>query len=87
MLQNYDILLKYPSYCRFLCTFAQNMAKERIEYIDAMRGFTMILVVYSHVCNYCLGDKWMGWNDVFFLFRLPCFSLSAGGCLNLFVNR
>lgn len=54
------------------------MAKQRIEYIDAMRGFTMILVVYSHVCNYCLGDKWMGWNDVFFLFRLPCFFFISG---------
>ena len=50
----------------------------RIGYIDAMRGFTMILVVYSHVCNYCLGDKWMGWNDVFFLFRLPCFFFISG---------
>ncbi len=54
------------------------MAKQRIQYIDAMRGFTMILVVYSHVCNYCLGDKWMGWNDVFFLFRLPCFFFISG---------
>lgn len=54
------------------------MKKKRIEYIDAMRGFTMILVVYSHVCNYCLGDKWMGWNDVFFLFRLPCFFFISG---------
>jgi len=54
------------------------MGKQRIEYIDAMRGFTMILVVYSHVCNYCLGDKWMGWNDVFFLFRLPCFFFISG---------
>ena len=54
------------------------MAKQRIAYIDAMRGFTMILVVYSHVCNYCLGDKWMGWNDVFFLFRLPCFFFISG---------
>ena len=52
--------------------------KQRIEYIDAMRGFTMILVVYSHVCNFCLGDKWMGWNDVFFLFRLPCFFFISG---------
>ena len=54
------------------------MGKQRIEYIDAMRGFTMILVVYSHICNYCLGDKWMGWNDVFFLFRLPCFFFISG---------
>ena len=54
------------------------MEKKRIAYIDAMRGFTMILVVYSHVCNYCLGDKWMGWNDVFFLFRLPCFFFISG---------
>ena len=54
------------------------MAKQRIAYIDAMRGFTMILVVYSHVCNYCLGDKWMGWNNVFFLFRLPCFFFISG---------
>ena len=54
------------------------MAKKRIEYIDAMRGSTMILVVYSHICNYCLGDKWMGWNDVFFLFRLPCFFFISG---------
>ena len=45
------------------------MAKQRIEYIDAMRGFTMILVVYSHICNFCLGDMWTGWNDVFYLFR------------------
>lgn len=54
------------------------MEKKRIAYIDAMRGFTMILVVFSHICNMCLGDKWMGWNDVFFLFRLPCFFFISG---------
>ena len=54
------------------------MEKQRIAYIDAMRGFTMILVVYSHICNYCLGDRWMGWNDVFYLFRLPCFFFISG---------
>jgi len=54
------------------------MAKQRIEYIDAMRGFTMILVVYSHISSFCLGDMWMGWNDVFFLFRLPCFFFISG---------
>ena len=54
------------------------METKRIEYIDAMRGFTMILVVYSHICGMCLGDKWMGWNDIFFLFRLPCFFFISG---------
>ena len=38
----------------------------------------MILVVYSHICSLCLEDVWMGWNDVFFLFRLPCFFFISG---------
>ena len=59
----------------YLCT---KMNGKRIEYIDAMRGFTMILVVYSHVCHYCFGDPWIGFNDVFFLFRLPCFFMISG---------
>ena len=54
------------------------MAKQRIEYIDAMRGFTMILVVYSHICHFCLGDSLLGFNVVFFLFRLPCFFFISG---------
>ena len=54
------------------------MGKQRIEYIDAMRGFTMILVVFSHVCSMCFGDKSMGYNEVFFLFRLPCFFFISG---------
>ena len=51
---------------------------KRIGYIDAMRGFTMILVVYSHVCGFCLGDRQMALNDVLFLFRLPCFFFISG---------
>ena len=54
------------------------MGKQRIEYIDAMRGFTMILVLFSHVCSMCFGDKSMGYNEVFFLFRLPCFFFISG---------
>lgn len=54
------------------------MAKQRIDYIDAMRGFTMILVVYSHICHFCLGDSLLGFNATFFLFRLPCFFLISG---------
>lgn len=58
------------------------MAKQRIAYIDAMRGFTMILVVFSHVCSMCLGDKSMGYNDVFYLFRMPCFFFISGWLFN-----
>ena len=54
------------------------MAKQRIEYVDAMRGFTMILVVYSHICHFCFGDSLLGFNAVFFLFRLPCFFFISG---------
>lgn len=54
------------------------MMNNRIGYIDAMRGFTMILVVYSHICHFCLGDSLLGFNATFFLFRLPCFFLISG---------
>ena len=54
------------------------MGKQRIGYIDAMRGFTMILVVFAHVCHFCLGDSKMGYNAVFILFRLPCFFMLSG---------
>ena len=54
------------------------MKTERIQYIDAMRGFTMILVVYSHICGFCLGNRGLGYNDVLFLFRLPCFFFISG---------
>ena len=62
---------------RFTLRLQMNVGK-RIEYIDAMRGMTMILVVYSHICAYCLGSRHIGFNDVFFLFRLPCFFFISG---------
>lgn len=54
------------------------MGKQRIGYIDAMRGFTMILVVFAHVCHFCLGNDRMGYNAIFILFRLPCFFMLSG---------
>lgn len=54
------------------------MAKERIQYIDAMRGFTMILVVYSHICIFCFKEYMMAFNDVLFLLRMPCFFMISG---------
>ena len=54
------------------------MAKQRIEYIDAMRGFTMILVVFAHICHFCFCNDRMGYNAVFIIFRLPCFFMISG---------
>ena len=54
--------------------------KQRIKYIDAMRGFTMMLVVFGHVMltSFNLG----GYNSVigsFFLtFRMPMFFFISG---------
>jgi fucose 4-O-acetylase-like acetyltransferase len=31
-------------------------SKKRIEYIDAMRGFTMLLVVFGHVLTHGLNN-------------------------------
>ncbi len=38
----------------------------------------MILVIYSHICHFCFGDSLLGFNAVFFLFRLPCFFFISG---------
>ena len=43
-----------------------------------MRGFTMILVVFAHVCYFCMEGPLMGFNRIFYLFRLPCFFMISG---------
>ncbi len=53
---------------------------KRIEFIDAMRGFTMILVVLCHVAGFCLGIE----NDIpsihpfLYEFRMPTFFFISG---------
>lgn len=52
-------------------------SKSRIGYIDAMRGFTMILVVYHHVILYVLQiDSTI--NSIFLTFRMPLFFFISG---------
>lgn len=57
--------------------------KKRIEYIDALRGFTMILVVAVHVYSLCFmhGDVKeydLSFNNFFGLFRMPLFFFISG---------
>lgn len=55
--------------------------KKRIEYLDAMCGFTMILVVFSHVlmCTFMKpADSGFSFNDIFVTFRMPLFYFLSG---------
>lgn len=63
------------------------MASQRIAYIDAMRGFTMILVVFAHICYFCMNDPLMGYNRTFYLFRLPCFFMISGWLFEPMASR
>lgn len=50
----------------------------RIQYIDAMRGFTMILVLYHHILIDYLPEHSFSFNDIFLLFRMPLFFFISG---------
>ena len=55
--------------------------KQRIEYLDAMRGFTMILVVFSHIllCTFQMPEaSGFSFNDIFVTFRMPLFYFLSG---------
>ena len=62
-----------------------SVKKKRIEYIDAMRGFTMILVVFSHICVYGYGkeavDDMVSFKNVFISFHMPLFFFISGWVL------
>lgn len=56
---------------------------KRIEYIDALRGFTMILVVAVHVYSLCfmqgnVKEYDLSYNNFFGLFRMPLFFFISG---------
>lgn len=54
--------------------------KERIQYIDALRGFTMLLVVFAHVETFSFqhieNTTFLG--DLFRIFRMPLFFFVSG---------
>lgn len=56
-----------------------NTVKKRIGWIDAMRGFTMILVVFSHIEVFGLGmEPDGGINGLLKLVRMPLFFFISG---------
>ena len=50
----------------------------RIEYIDALRGMTMIFVVYHHVAYWSLDNIDFGYNEFFYKFIMPTFFFISG---------
>lgn len=65
------------------------MPTKRIEYIDALRGFAMISVVYSHILFFGFsdsfgndfslgGNEFLSFNSLFILFRMPLFFFISG---------
>ena len=51
---------------------------KRIEWIDALRGFTMILVVLTHVESFSFEMSESFINDIFVSFRMPLFFFISG---------
>jgi len=51
---------------------------KRIEYIDAMRGFTMILVVFAHISFYAYHEDIITFGRAFLQFRMPLFFFISG---------
>ena len=54
--------------------------KPRLEWLDALRGFTMILVVANHVAGMGFGEEWRHSSAIPFLvlFRMPLFFFVSG---------
>ena len=48
----------------------EQIPKNRIGYIDALRGMAMILVVYFHIAAYGFGSYEIGYNDIIERFRM-----------------
>lgn len=52
---------------------------KRIGYIDAVRGFSMLIVVYSHVLGFSfLSHPAFSFNDIFVTFMMPLFFFLSG---------
>ena len=61
-------------------TTVTSVSKPRIAYIDALRGLTMLLVVYSHILVHCYHTTSV-FNHLFIKFRMPLFFFISGWVL------
>ena len=56
------------------------MSKNRLEYLDSLRGLVMLMVVFSHTCvNFCLDCKdGLLISQIFAILMLPGFFFTSG---------
>ena len=67
----------------YFCTLNMEngvVKKPRLEWLDALRGFTMIMVVANHVAVMGFGEEWKHSSTIPFLvlFRMPLFFFISG---------
>jgi len=74
--------LKFKIYFVLLHSDMENsvVKKPRLEWLDALRGFTMIMVVAYHVAEMGFGESWRHSSSMPFLvlFRMPLFFFVSG---------
>lgn len=65
--------------------YCSNMGRKRLEYIDAMRGFAIIFIVFCHIPFYCYGiadEQLSSFRALTSMLQLPMFFFVSGYVLN-----
>ena len=74
-MQKYDILFEVPNKLSNFAAMNEitQTKKPRMEWLDALRGFTMIMVVANHVAQIGFEEQWKHSSSLQFLllFRMP----------------
>lgn len=65
--------------------YCSNMRRKRLEYIDAMRGFAILFIVFGHIPLYCYGianEQLSSFRELTSLLQLPMFFFVSGFVIN-----